>query len=138
MDDAVADINTSESGSVVSNNTVILNPRSPHTSTGTHLSRLSPSDRLVRITLKEECLVNTIELEGSPCGSLKPFLDGGEVAKRDIRNETFSYKIFVSKDGKEWLTLFNFSEYNCHSIQKLNFPALAFRQVAMNRWITCS
>ena len=121
MDDAKVD--TSTSGSSASNVTnaygvVFLNPPRSHTSAGTHLLRFSPCETLARVTLKQECLVNTIELEGLPCTYLRP---------EDEHKETFSYKIYVSKDGKDWIKLFDYSEYSCHSIQRLAFPALVFR-----------
>ena len=100
----------------------------------------------VKVTLKtkQDCLLNMIELEGFPNQPLDrclPAIAEDEVpmlstqssqlitymADSSFQNERFSYIIRVSKNGKDWIELFNYSMYSCHSIQKLYFPTLAFR-----------
>ena len=134
MNDAKIDISPSGSHtSTFTNHVVTLNPPQSYTSRGTHLSRFSPCETLVRVTLKQECLVNTIELESlfGPCPRFSPVgwpaIADDEVTTCNVDDKKFSYKIYVSKDGKDWTKLFDYSEYSCQNIQKLSFPALAFR-----------
>ena len=133
MDEAKIDISTTSGShsSHATNQVVKLNLPHSLTSMGTHLLRFSPYETLVRVTLKQECLVNTIELEGSPSplSSLRcvPATTEDEVPTNGQNKEKFSYKVYVSKDGKNWIKLFDYSDYGCHNIQKLTFPALAFR-----------
>ena len=100
---------------------------------------------IVKVTLKtkQDCLLNRIELQGFPNQPLDrclPAITEDEVPMLSTRNsqltsyvadsfhnERFSYIIRVPKNGKDWIELFNYSMYSCHSIQKLYFPALAFR-----------
>ena len=130
MNDATIDISTSgASASSSIDGVVLLNTPRPRISAGTCLSRFSPCESLVRVTLEQEYLVNTIELEGHPT----PIIWGRFIARDDtigvynIQNETFSYKIYVSRDGKDWKDLFDYSHHSCHSVQKLHFPPLVFR-----------
>ena len=130
MNDATIDISTSGASAPTSNNDVVLldAPR-PHISAGTRLSRFSPCESLVRVTLEQEYLVNTIELEDHPIpANWERFIPRDDnIGVYNIRNETFSYKIYVSRDGKDWKDLFDYSHHSCHSIQKLHFPPLVFR-----------
>ena len=124
MNDATIDISTSgASASSSTDGIVLLNAPQPYISAGTHLSRFSPCESLVRVTLKQEYLVNTIELEGHPIPANRERF----VADHNIQNETFSYKIYVSRDSKDWKDLFDYSHHSCHSVQKLHFPPLVFR-----------
>ena len=131
MHDAMID--TSTSGSSASsitklNGAVLLNPPQSHTLAGTYLSRFSPCETLVRVTLKRECLVNTIELEGLPTNARwGPITAKDEIGVHNVLNETFSYKIYVAMDGKDWIKLLDYSNHSCHSIQKLKFPSTVFR-----------
>jgi hypothetical protein len=131
MDDATIDISTGGSSAFsATDGVVLLNPRQPHTSAGIHLSRFSPCETLVRVTLKQECLVNTIELEGHPTqvnGRRFTTTESDDTGVYNVQNEALSYKLYVSKDGKDWKELFDYSNYSCHSVQKLHFPPLVFR-----------
>lgn len=129
MDDAKVEISNSGSfASSITDGIVLLNPPQPHTSAGPHLSRYSPCETIVRVTLSQEYLVNTMEIESLPTETnWSRLITTDEIGVFNVQNETFSYKIYVSKDGKDWRELFNYSDYNCHSIQKLHFPALVFR-----------
>ena len=86
MEDAKIDTSTGGSSvSSVTNGVVFLGSPKPHSAAGTHLSRFSPSEVLVRVTLKQECLVNMIELDGVPnIYLLRPPIDEGEVGLRNI------------------------------------------------------
>lgn len=125
MDDAKIDTSTSgSSASSITNGVVLLNPLQSQTLTGTHLSRFSPCETLVRVTLKQECLVNMIELEGLPINAFwRPIIAEDEVGVYNVQNETFSFKIYVSMDGKDWIKLLDYSNHSCHSIQKVKFSS---------------
>ena len=91
----------------------------------------------MRVTLRNDCLVNTIELEGffnqqqngsvlSPGDTDElPMLTRSSVPQ--FNNEKISYTIQVSKNGQDWIKLFDYSDYSCHRVQKLHFPTLAVR-----------
>ena len=86
-----------------------------------------PRNTLVRVTLKEECLVNKIELAIDPLSYLE--FPPTEVKRnwRRFHALAFSYKIYGSKNGNDWIEIFDYSDYQCRSVQKLHFPALVFR-----------
>ena len=89
----------------------------------------------VRVTLTQEYLVNAIELEGFPIDSELDFTPGSTadseipMLNQELRPLSFSYKIRISKDGREWEKLLDYSKYQCHGVQKLTFPTLAFKYV---------
>lgn len=96
----------------------------------------TPPQSSVKVTLIQEYLLNVIELEGFPnliqrLNSCLPPITVGEIpvlsTNSPYLNERFSYIVRVSKSGKDWIELFNYSKYNCHHFQKLQFPTLAFK-----------
>ena len=130
MDDATIDISTSgTSASSSIDGVVFLNAPRQYISPGTCLSRFSPCESLVRVTLEQEYLVNTIELEDRPTrANWERYIPRDDIiGVHNIQNETFSYKIYVSRDGKDWKDLFDYSHHSCHSVQRLHFPPLVFR-----------
>lgn len=120
---------TGTDGSKVIGRIVRLSPQvlHSHTSTMSHLLRFSPCKTLVRVTFKNEqlCLVNYIAL-GTLSDQITSTTKKDEVPMFSANNN-FSYKLYISKDGKKWIKLFDYTEYRCHRIQVLQFPALAFR-----------
>ena len=83
MDDAKIDTNTSGSSTPNINGVVFLNPPQSRIAARTHLSRFSPCEDLVRVTLNQEHLVNMIELEDA---YLRPVIDESEVGVHKMKH----------------------------------------------------
>lgn len=94
-----------------------------------------PLGSLVQVTLHQKYLVNTIEIQGLPNqhATVIPVsqTDDHELPmlsmSEDDGKEKFSYSIQISRNGQDWIKLFNYSNYVCHRVQKLHFPTLDFR-----------